>query len=125
MTLAFDAVISLGPRFKIPARAASFERRRFRPLDDSAPDCDGLFAASGAMLRVTHQTGAQDPQPRDRAGATPVGLHNSFIEEMLADPMIQLVMKADGVTDAEIRRLYCVTPPAVRHQAWASDPVRE
>ena len=60
-----------------------------------------------------------------RRDIDPLQLHNSFIEEMLADPMIQLVMKADGVTDAEIRRLYCVTPPAVRHQAWASDPVRE
>ncbi len=29
-----------------------------------------------------------------------------FLEEMLADPMIRLVMQADGVSDAEIRDLY-------------------
>ena len=29
-----------------------------------------------------------------------------FLEEMLADPMIRLVMKADGVSEGEIRNLY-------------------
>lgn len=29
-----------------------------------------------------------------------------FLEEMLADPMIRLVMQADGVSEAQIRRLY-------------------
>ena len=29
-----------------------------------------------------------------------------FVEEMLADPMVQLVMRADRVTEAEVRTLY-------------------
>ncbi|WP_299988071.1 hypothetical protein [uncultured Ruegeria sp.] len=29
-----------------------------------------------------------------------------FLEEMLADPMVQLVMQADGVTEAQLRHLY-------------------
>lgn len=34
---------------------------------------------------------------------------DSFVEEMLADPMIQLVMRADRVSEAEIRQLYART----------------
>lgn len=33
-------------------------------------------------------------------------LTDYFLEEMLADPMIRLVMQADGVDEAEIRELY-------------------
>ncbi|WP_206078397.1 hypothetical protein [Poseidonocella sp. HB161398] len=33
-------------------------------------------------------------------------LRDRFLEEMLADPMIRLVMKADGVGEAEMRDLY-------------------
>lgn len=33
-------------------------------------------------------------------------LKDYFLEELLSDPMICLVMRADGVTDEEIRRLY-------------------
>ena len=33
-------------------------------------------------------------------------LTDFFLEEMLADPMIRLVMKADGVEEAELRSLY-------------------
>lgn len=33
-------------------------------------------------------------------------LANHFLEEMLADPMVSLVMKADGVSEAHLRHLY-------------------
>ena len=33
-------------------------------------------------------------------------LSQFFLEEMLADPMVRLVMQADGVSEAQIRRLY-------------------
>ncbi|MFD2815838.1 hypothetical protein ACFSYD_18030 [Paracoccus aerius] len=41
-------------------------------------------------------------------------LTDFFLEEMLADPMIRLVMEADGVGEAELRDLYSRTrkPPA-------------
>lgn len=32
-----------------------------------------------------------------------------FIEEMLADPMVRLVMKADGVSEGQLRHLYGVS----------------
>lgn len=45
-------------------------------------------------------------------------LTDFFLEEMLADPMTRLVMKADGVEEAELRSLYSGSskPP--------SDPAR-
>ena len=33
-------------------------------------------------------------------------LSQVFLEEMLADPMVQLVMQADGVSEAQLRHLY-------------------
>lgn len=33
-------------------------------------------------------------------------LSDFFLEEMLADPMIRLVMKADGFSEAQVRHLY-------------------
>ncbi len=33
-------------------------------------------------------------------------LTDYFLEEMLADPMIRLVMQADGVAESELRKLY-------------------
>ena len=33
-------------------------------------------------------------------------LADHFLEEMLADPMVRLVMKADGVSEAHLRHLY-------------------
>ncbi|WP_260032361.1 hypothetical protein [Leisingera caerulea] len=49
-------------------------------------------------------------------------LSQFFLEEMLADPMVRLVMQADGVSEAQIRRLYlgeCV-PDQDREQAVQS-----
>lgn len=58
----------------------------------------------------------------DRATAidklTGKGLTEFFVEEMLADPMIRLVMEADGVCEAEIRDLYFgTTGPAADETA--------
>ena len=36
-------------------------------------------------------------------------LSQVFLEEMLADPMVQLVMQADGVSEAQLRHLYSGT----------------
>mgnify|MGYP007120764100 CR=1 FL=1 len=33
-------------------------------------------------------------------------LSEVFLDEMLADPMVQLVMQADGVSEAQLRHLY-------------------
>lgn len=41
-------------------------------------------------------------------------LTDYFLEEMLADPMIRLVMQADGVNEAELRELYSARPQGSR-----------
>ncbi|MGX9353443.1 hypothetical protein ACS3QZ_19800 (plasmid) [Shimia sp. W99] len=43
---------------------------------------------------------------RARDKLTGRALSDFFLEEMLADPMVQLVMKADGVSEAHLRHLY-------------------
>lgn len=43
---------------------------------------------------------------RARDKETGMALSNAFLEEMLADPMVRLVMKADGVSEAHLRHLY-------------------
>lgn len=43
---------------------------------------------------------------RARDKLTGRALTDFFLEEMLADPMIRLVMKADGVSEAHLRHLY-------------------
>ncbi|MCV3274170.1 hypothetical protein [Roseobacter sinensis] len=41
---------------------------------------------------------------------TDKALTDHFLEEMLADPMIRLVMQADGVGESELRDLYSARP---------------
>ncbi|NKX44463.1 hypothetical protein [Roseicyclus persicicus] len=43
---------------------------------------------------------------RARDKLTGRALSDFFLEEMLADPMVRLVMKADGVSEAQLRNLY-------------------
>lgn len=45
-------------------------------------------------------------QARARDKLTGRDLSDFLLEEMLADPMVQLVMKADGVSEAHLRQLY-------------------
>lgn len=47
-------------------------------------------------------------------------LMDYFLEEMLADPMIRLVMQADGVAEAELRDLYSAQPKGRRDDALES-----
>jgi hypothetical protein len=42
----------------------------------------------------------------DRDKLTGGALVNFFVEEMLADPLVRLVMRADRVSEAEVRTLY-------------------
>lgn len=45
-----------------------------------------------------------DAQARDKLSGK--ALSQFFLEEMLADPMVRLVMQADGVSEDQIRHLY-------------------
>ncbi|MCC5987034.1 MAG: hypothetical protein JJT95_05080 [Pararhodobacter sp.] len=59
----------------------------------------GLARSLTVPLAVLDHALARDKQ-------TGRSLVDFFVEEMLADPMVQLVMHADRVTDAEIRSIY-------------------
>jgi hypothetical protein len=47
-------------------------------------------------------------------------LTDFFLEEMLADPMIRLVMQADGVAESDLRDLY--SPKSDRKQTGSNNP---
>ena len=49
-------------------------------------------------------------------------LKDFFLEEMLADPMIRLVMQADGVTETELRHLYAAPSKATPSVKRKSTP---
>ncbi|MEM9843440.1 MAG: hypothetical protein AAF965_01460 [Pseudomonadota bacterium] len=49
-------------------------------------------------------------------------LTDFFLEEMLADPMIRLVMQADGVAEADLRALHA--PQSDQRQAEPDDPTK-
>ncbi|WP_199533457.1 hypothetical protein [Rhodovulum sp. 12E13] len=49
-------------------------------------------------------------------------LTDFFLEEMLADPMIRLVMQADGVAEQDLRALYA--PQSDQQQAGQDDPCK-
>ncbi len=49
-------------------------------------------------------------------------LMDFFLEEMLADPMIRLVMQADGVDETELRTLYAARPAPGRAATSAPGP---
>lgn len=58
------------------------------------------------LVRTLTVSLADLDQARARDKLTGNALSDYFLEEMLADPMVQLVMKADGVSEAHLRHLY-------------------
>ncbi|QDY71312.1 hypothetical protein [Qingshengfaniella alkalisoli] len=85
----------------------------------SPPDQRGLRAWKASVLvklhpRTSHPglartltvslTDLEHAQARDKL--TGRALSDFFLEGMLADPMVRLVMKADGVSEAHLRHLY-------------------
>ncbi|WP_424931860.1 hypothetical protein [Amaricoccus macauensis] len=60
---------------------------------------------------------------RARDKLTGRALSNFFLDEMLADPMVRLVMKADGVSEAHLRHVYSgIGTPEPGSIAPASQP---
>lgn len=98
----------------LPAGEYEIETQFLEPVDWIEP---GTWTASVIMRlhpRVSHpglsRTLTVPLAELERAVAkdklTGKALTDFFLEEMLADPMIRLVMQADGVAEAEIRGLY-------------------
>jgi hypothetical protein len=58
------------------------------------------------LARILTVSLADLDHARARDKLTGKALSNFFLEEMLADPMVRLVMEADGVSEAHLRHLY-------------------
>ena len=58
------------------------------------------------LARVLTVSLADLDHARARDKLTGKALSDFFLEEMLADPMVRLVMEADGVSEAHLRHLY-------------------
>ncbi|MBT9383479.1 hypothetical protein KM176_06385 [Pseudooceanicola sp. CBS1P-1] len=64
-----------------------------------------------SVSRVLPATGSDGAEGRDR-DSEPTA---AFVERMLSDPLIRLVMLADGVSEHEIRTLYRMRLPSRVH----------
>ena len=98
----------------LPAGEYEIETELTSPPDHADP------AAWKASVLVKLRPGTSQPgrartltvtladldRARARDRLTGKALSDFFLEEMLADPMIRLVMEADGVSEAHLRTLY-------------------
>ncbi|MCC5972755.1 MAG: hypothetical protein JJT81_01750 [Rubellimicrobium sp.] len=101
-----------------PADAEGWNASVLVRLHPRQPRC-GLTRSLTVPLSALDQALARDRSP----GAA---LLDSFVEEMLADRMIRLVMRADRVSESEIRQLYARTSAAAfmpdARRSAAADP---
>ncbi|MDU8914189.1 hypothetical protein [Aestuariicoccus sp. MJ-SS9] len=102
----FDETLPAG-EYEIEAEVAS-------PPDQQDPEAWKASVLVKLHPRISHPglvrtltvSLADLDQARARDKLTGRELSDFFLEEMLADPMVQLVMKADGVSEAHLRHLY-------------------
>lgn len=84
-------------------------------------------ASHPGLARTLTVSLADLDRARARDKLTGRALSDFFLEEMLADPMVRLVMQADGVSEAQLRNLYSERPPAgnAREVRRTNTPLRE
>jgi len=98
----------------LPAGAYDIETELSSPPDDGNP---GAWKASvlvnlhprhshPGLARTLTVSLADLDAARAKDELTGKELTQVFLEEMLADPMVRLVMQADGVSDMQLRHLY-------------------
>ena len=98
----------------LPAGEYEVETELFSPPDHLDPRAWKASVLVKLHPRVSHPGLARTltvslvdlDNARARDKETGMALSNAFLEEMLADPMVRLVMKADGVSEAHLRHLY-------------------
>ena len=107
----------------LPAGEYEIETELVAPPDHENPEAWKASALLRLHPRISHpglaRTLTVSLADLDHARAndklTGKALTDFFLEEMLADPMIRLVMQADGVAEADLRDLY--SPGFDRRQA--------
>ncbi len=98
----------------LPAGEYEIETELVSPPDKVDPEAWKASVLVKLLPRTSHPglertltvSLANLDQARARDKLTGRELSDFFLEEMLADPMVQLVMKADGVSEAHLRHLY-------------------
>lgn len=98
----------------LPAGEYDIETELVSPPDQKDPEAWKASVAVKLHPRVSHPgltrtltvSLADLDHVRARDKLTGKALSDFFLEEMLADPMVRLVMEADGVSVAHLRHLY-------------------
>ncbi|WP_299961071.1 hypothetical protein [uncultured Roseobacter sp.] len=111
----FDRPFNL-PGFdeKLPAGEYDIETELASPPDHKDPEAWKASVLVHLHPRVSHPgltrslsvSLADLDHARAKDKLSGKDLSQAFLEEMLADPMVQLVMQADGVSEAHLRHLY-------------------
>lgn len=98
----------------LPAGEYDIETERAPPPDHKDPEAWMASVVVHLHPRVSHPGLARSlsvslvdlDHARAKDKLSGKDLSQVLIEEMLADPMVQLVMQADGVSDEQLRHLY-------------------
>lgn len=98
----------------LPAGEYEIETELVSPPDHKDPEAWKASVVVHLLPRVSHPgltrslsvslVDLDDARAKDKLSGK--DLSQVFLEEMLADPMVQLVMQADGVSEAQLRHLY-------------------
>lgn len=103
----------------LPAGAYEIETEEFAPPDQLDPDAWKASVMVKLHTRQSHPGLARIltvslidlDRARARDKATGKKLTDLFLEDMLGDPLVLLVMQADGVSEAQLRHLYSGSRP--------------
>ena len=98
----------------LPAGEYDIETENFSPPDHLHPEAWKASVLVTLHPRASHPGLARTltvsladlDRARARDRVTGKDLSDVFLEEMLSDPMVRLVMEADGVSDMQLRHLY-------------------
>lgn len=98
----------------LPAGEYEIETELVSPPDQQDPEAWKASVLLKLHPRISHPGLARTltvsladlDHARARDKLTGRALSDFFLEEMLADPMVRLVMEADGVSEAHLRHLY-------------------
>ncbi|KNG91952.1 hypothetical protein [Pseudaestuariivita atlantica] len=109
----------------LPAGEYGIETELASPPDHRDPEAWKASVMIHLLPRVSHPGLTRSllaslvdlDKARARDKLTRKQLSDVFFEEMLADPMEQLVMRADGVSEAQLRHLYSGSMNADRSQS--------